>query len=332
MAKSRKLEDLMASLSQIRADPTSEAGLAVLKQVLASHHAVAIAQAAGLIHEFELYAFIPDLVSAFDRALIDAKDRDPGCRAKQAIADALYRLDYSDEAPFLKGIRHIQKEPVWGGQVDTAARLRGTCALGLVRMNYADGMVELADLLADPEPEARIGAARAIAYSQTDQGVPLLRLRVKIGDTPPVLSECLIALLQLAPEPSLLLVNEMLQGKTSADLEEEIGKAEAAALALSESQRPEAFSILKAWWQETREPELRRTGLLAIATLRHPEALHFLLALIAEGRPQDAKDAIKAMRVYVQDNTVWQQVCQIVQEREDVALQPILEKVAKSNH
>ncbi|MBW4694187.1 MAG: hypothetical protein KME27_20785 [Lyngbya sp. HA4199-MV5] len=62
-------------------------------------------------------------------------------------------------------------------------------------MNYPLVMVELADLLVDPEPEARIGAARAIAYTQNEQGVPLLRLRVKIGDTSPVLSECLIALL-----------------------------------------------------------------------------------------------------------------------------------------
>jgi hypothetical protein len=136
MAKSRKLEELMATLNQIRDDPTSELGLATLQQALNSKYSVAVAQATGLVSELELYSLIPALETAFDRFLINAKESDPGCRAKQAIAETLYRLDYSNEALFLKGIRHIQQEPVWGGQVDTAPRLRGTCALGLVRMNY----------------------------------------------------------------------------------------------------------------------------------------------------------------------------------------------------
>jgi hypothetical protein len=330
MAKSRKLEDLLAALSQIRDDPTSEAGLAVLHQVLKGKYSVAVAQAAGLISQYEIHSFIPDLVSAFDRFMVNAKESDPGCRAKQAISETLYRLDYSDEALFLKGIRHVQEEPVWGGRVDTAPSLRGTCALGLVRMNYPLVMVELGDLLADPESEARIGAARAVAYTQNDQGVPLLRLRVKIGDTSQVLSECLIALLQLAPDQSLPLVKDLLYAQKLPGLEEDVDKAEAAALALSESRLPQAFSILKPWWKGVHDLELRKTGLLAIATLRQPNALEFLLSLIAEGQPQDAIDAIKAMGVYVQDKVLWQRVCQTAEERQDVDLKPFLEKVSKS--
>lgn len=330
MAKSRKLEELISALNQVRDEPTSESGLAVLRQVLSSQYAVAIAQAAGLVREFEMHPLIPELVAAFDRLMNNAKDSDPGCRAKQAIAETLYYLDYSDETIYLKGIRHVQAEPVWGGRIDTAPRLRGTCALGLVRMSYPLVLVELGDLLADPDPEARIGAARAIAYTQNDQGVPLLRLRVKVGDTLPVLSECLIALLQLAPTQSLPLVKDLLHARKPPGLEEDIDQAEAAALALSESRSPEAFPILKTWWQGVRDPELRKTGLLAIATLRQPEALQFLLSVIAEGKPQDAKDGIKAMGVYAQDKTVWQQVCQIVQDREDISLQPTFEKVSKS--
>ncbi|WP_088889993.1 hypothetical protein [Leptolyngbya ohadii] len=183
-------------------------------------------------------------MAAFDRFLIKPKDADPGCLAKQAIADTLYRLEYSDETLFLKGIHHVQPEPIWGGTTDTAPRLRGTCALGLVRMNYPQVMVELGDLLADPEPEARIGAARAIAYSENDQGVPLLRLRVRIGDTSPVLSECLLALLQLAPSQSLPLVEDVLYARTAMALGA-VDQAEAAALALSESRLNEAFPILR---------------------------------------------------------------------------------------
>ena len=32
----------------------------------------------------------------------------------------------------MRGLRHIQMEPVWGGQADSAATLRGTCALALI--------------------------------------------------------------------------------------------------------------------------------------------------------------------------------------------------------
>lgn len=324
MAKSRPLEALMASLSEIRADPTSETGLAVLHQVLSSKQSVAVAQAAQLIGEFELHALIPELVAAFERFLLNPAKSDPGCRGKQAIADTLYRLNYSDETLFLKGIRHIQLEPIWGGQVDTAPRLRGTCALGLVRMHYRLVMVELGDLLADPEPEARIGAARAIAYAQDPQGVPLLRLRIKIGDTPSVLSECLTAVLQLAPESSLPLVNELLAAGTAAGLDEDIAKVEAAALALSETRLPEAFPMLRDWWQKTRHPELRKTGLLAISTLRQPDALQFLLHHVAAGRPQDAKDAFKAMEIHRQDLALWQQVVQAARARQDHALNGIV--------
>lgn len=327
MAKTQKLEALMAALGTIRNDPTTETGQAILKQVVTSKHAVAVAQAASLVSQFGLNNFVPELVAAFDRFLINGVDSDPGCRAKQAIADALYHLNLPEEALFLKGIRHIQQEPVWGGRVDTAPRLRGTCALGLVRMNYSQVMLELGDLLADPEPEARIGAARAIAYSQNEQGVPLLRLRVKLGDKSPVLSEYLIALLQLAPESSVTLVKDLLYAPSTGDLEADIDNIEAAALALSEARLPEAFSILKTWWETAAIPELRKTGLWALSTLRQPEAIAFLLSVIAEGKTQDAKDAIKAMGIYSHDATIWSQVCQVVEERDEGFLRSTLAQV-----
>jgi hypothetical protein len=328
MAKSRKLEELTVALSQIRHEPTSESGLATLQQVLRSKYGVIVAQAAQVIGEFEIYSLMPELAVAFDRFMVKAKDSDPGCRAKQAIAETLYRLNYSNEELFLKGIQHVQLEPVWGGQVDTAPRLRGTCALGLVRMNYPGVMVELADLLADPDPEARIGAARAIAYSENDQGVPLLRLRIKVGDTTAVLTECLMALLKLAPLPSLPLVKELLYAQKDRGLEADVDKAEAAALALGELHLPEAFEMLRDWWQQTRDPELRRTGLLAIAMQRQDQSLEFLFSLVAEGMSQHAKDAIKALSLYQQDPTLWQQVHQTVEQRGDANLRQWLETFA----
>jgi hypothetical protein len=91
--------------------------------------------------------------------------------------------------------------------------------------------------------------------------------------------------------------------------------AEVAALVLAESRLPEAFDILRSWWEQVKAPELRRTGLLAIAMLRQDEALEFLLSLVADGMTSDAKDAIAALRIYQQDDRLWQRVCQIVEER-----------------
>lgn len=201
----------------------------------------------------------------------------------------------------------MQLEPVWGGKDDTAAALRGVCALGLVRMNYPEVMTELADLLADPKPEARVAAVQAIAYTQNDQGVPLLRLRVHVGDETQVLSECLTALLKLAPTGSLPLIKNLLRQDDETAL--------VAALALGESRLSEAFALLRDWWQQTHTPELRRTGLLAIAMLRDDTALDFLLSLVTEGKSQEAKDAIAALSLYRQDEALWRRVICAAKQR-----------------
>lgn len=328
MAKSRKLEETLALLNQIRDEPTSEPGLAILRQVLNSKFSVAIAQAAKRVGDAEVTQLIPELVTAFNRCLINPATTDPSCVAKKAIAEALYRMNYSDETVFLQGIRHIQMEAVWGGKEDTAPGLRAICALGLVRMNYDDGLNELADLLADPKEEARIGAARAIAYSENPAGVALLRLRVKIGDVPPVLSECLIALLQLAPDSSIPLVKSCLFARNPPlFLEAAVEVAEAAALALAESRLPAAFDLLQDWWPQVRDAELRQTGLLAIATLRQDQAIALLLGLIADAPIADAKAAVKALGIYQDDHRLWQQVVQTVEQRGSVELKRAIDAV-----
>ncbi len=56
MAKSRKLEETLAELAQIRTAPTSEAGIVILRQVLKSKNSVAVAQAAKMVGEFAIAA------------------------------------------------------------------------------------------------------------------------------------------------------------------------------------------------------------------------------------------------------------------------------------
>jgi HEAT repeat protein len=327
MAKSRKLEDTIALLSEIRADPTSEAGIKTLIQVLNSKYSVAVSQAAKLIGESELHSLIPELVAAFDRFITEDADPDPGCLAKMRIAEALYRLDHSNESLFLQGVRHRQMESARGGKEDTAAALRGACALGLVRMNYSHVLNELADLLADPAPEARIAAARAIVYHGSEQGIPLLRLRVLIGDQPSVISECLVALLELDAERSLPLITQCLYAK-KAPIGEDVELAEVAALALGESRSPQAFEILRTWWKQVRAPELRQTGLMAIAMLRHDDAIDFLLSLIADGRLEDSKTALSALGIYRSDAALWQRVSEAVDLRDEAVLRQMLRSLS----
>lgn len=309
MAKSRKLEETLAILAQVRDEPTTETAIATLRQVLNSKYSIAVAQATKLVGEAEIHELTPDLLAAFSRLMVNPSEADTGCTAKYRIAEALYRIEYREENIFLQGIHHVQMEAVWGGKEDTAAVLRGTCALGLVRMNYPDVMSELADLLADPKPEARVAAARAIAYNDNSQGVPLLRLKLRMGDKEPqVLSECFVALLKLAPAQSLPLVASFLDAP-----EEQI--CEMAALALGESRLHEAFDRLRSWWERKTSTELRRTGLLAIAMLRNDQTLEFLLSLVAEGKSLDAKDAIAALSIYRQDSKLWQRVLQAAENR-----------------
>ncbi|UBF23713.1 HEAT repeat domain-containing protein [Kovacikia minuta CCNUW1] len=318
MAKSRKLEEILATLNQIRDDPASEEAIATLRQTLKGRYSVAIAQVAKIVREATLFQLLPDLVAAFDRMMVKPVETDPGCLAKKEIAETLYHLEYSEENLFLHGVRHVQMEPVWGGKEDKATTLRGTCALGLVRMNYPQALVELGDLLADPEVEARIAAARAIAYTENPAGIPLLRLRVKVGDQPAVLIECLMALLKLAPTETLPLIKNFLYPHPELPgLVRDIETTEAAVLALGESHLPEAFDILKDWWQSIHEPELRRSGLLAIAMLRHEEALNFLLSVLAAGSIADARAAIAALNLYRQDSSLWQRVYQTIEDRGD---------------
>jgi HEAT repeat protein len=314
MPKAPKLEATLALLSQIEPDCPSEEAFEILKQVIKSKHAIAVARAAKLVNRMNAHALIPELVTAFERFMVNAATTDQSCIAKKTIAQTLYRLDYSQEDLFLQGIKHVQMEPVWGGKVDTAPGLRGFCALGLVRMNYPLVMVELADLLADPEPEARISAARAIAYTENSQGVPLLRLKVKLGDKDPqVLSECFIALLKLAPDSSLSLVSGFLE-HPDAQI------SEMAALALGESRIEAAFPVLSQWWQRSRSPELRRSALLAIAMLRQDEALEFLLSMIEEGKLSEAKDAVAALELYRLDSILWPRISGAIEKREDLGI------------
>jgi len=311
MARGKALEATLAKLEQARADPTSPESIALLRSVLRGTSSHAAAQAAAIVAGYELEALAPDLVAAFERLLEDPIRRDPGCAAKEAIADALYRLGAPEVGVYFRGIRHIQLEPVYGGRADTAVQLRGTCGLALVRIHHPDYLLALSELLADKEAPARRIAAQALGYSENPAAQPLLRLKALIGDEEPqVLSECLLALLAVAPEASLDFVAGFL-GRQPPE------NAEAAALALGGSRLPGALPLLRAWWENTFDPTLRRSALLAIAMLKRDEAIDYLLEHVAESAAQHASAAIEALALYRHDPRLRAQVEAALARRTD---------------
>src|SRR5882724_4485676 len=125
MAKSRTLDAKLARLKALREGPHTPAARAELKKALADRSNYVAARAADMVGEFELRDLIPDLLAAFDRFLVNPAKTDPQCLAKNAIAETLSKLGLDDAEFYRKGMRHFQPEPVWGGEQDTAAHLRG---------------------------------------------------------------------------------------------------------------------------------------------------------------------------------------------------------------
>lgn len=310
-----RLERTLAELRSIRANPTTPEAHRLLRQVLRSTSSHAIAQAATLVAEATLDQHIPALEAAFDRFLGNGTQRDKGCHAKAAIADTLYQMNHDNAELYLRGIRHIQMEPVWGGQADTATKLRAMCGMALVRMNYPDVLNELALSLADPENPVRLAAAEALGYYGLADAAPLLRLKIAIGDTDPeVTAACLSALLRVDAITGLPFVATLLRHKDQ-------GLAETAALALGESRLAEAFALLQDWWGEQLTPSGSRTALLALAMLRSEESLLFLQALVAQTEPTTARQTLDVLSMYKHDAALRQQLAQIVAERGNGNLQ-----------
>lgn len=314
MGRGKALEATLATLGQVRADPTSPASRALLRAVLGGRSGHAAAQAAAIVAAHEIDGLVPELVAAFARFLEDPIRRDPGCAAKAAIADALYRLNAPEVDVYCRGIRHVQPEPVYGGRQDTAVQLRGTCGLALVRVRHPDYLIALGELLADPEAPARRMAAQALGYSENPAAQPLLRLKALVGDEEPqVLSECLLALLAIAPDASLEFVAAFLDRRPP-----EV--AEAAALALGGSRVAAALPLLAAWWERIFDATLRRTALLAIAMLKSDAAIAHLLAHVRESATPHAAAAIEALALYRHDPRLRAQVESAVERRGDPGL------------
>jgi hypothetical protein len=294
MAQTLTIEQKLARLGELRRDPAAPGAEQELAACLSSKINLLTAKAARIAGDFRITGLVPLLLDAFDRYLVRPEATDKGCAAKFEIVRALCAIEHPAGDVFLRGARHIQREPSFGPPVDTAAELRGASVVALVRMAHPEGLTEAVRLLVDAEPQARLGAVRAVLSWGQPEAALLLRLKVLAGDRrPEVLSECFAGLLALAPRDSLGFVAGYLDAAEPA-------LAEVAALTLGESRLEAAFDPLRRKLESRAGSALRRALLLALAMLRDDAALEYLLARLAAGE----RDVLAALDLYRGDQKV----------------------------
>jgi len=289
MTGKRRLEEQLAALEQLRNQP-AQASLEPLRKALTNRNNYLVAKAADLVCEFRLAELIPEIVTAFDRFFTDPVKTDPQCWAKNALSRALAALDYQEPAAFLRGMRHTQPEPVWGGQSDTAATLRATCALALVpcrSVSETDLLGYLVELFADKEKSVRVEALRAVEQVGSPSAALLLRLRaVLAGDEPEVLGACYQGILHLEGAAAIPWVGRFLASADDAAVE--------AALAIASDRSLPAFDALCERFLQEHDPWFRSVLLSAIGLTRQEAALDFLFQLVRT-EPLNAEAAIEAI-------------------------------------
>jgi HEAT repeat protein len=303
MPGKRSFEDQLAALDALRQLPP-EACIEPLRKALAHRNNFVVAKAADLVRQLRLTQLTPELLTAFDRYFENPVKTDPQCWAKNAISRTLAAFEHQDAAVFLRGMKHIQLEPVWGGSSDSAGILRATCALALVQcrsLTEADLLAHLVDLLGDKDKAVRVEVIRAIEQVGSPSAALLLRLRAVLGsglntDEAEVLGACYSGILRIEGTSAIPWVSNFL---ASAD-----DPAAEAALAIAGTHSAQAFAILRD--EVLRDEVLRDRSsresnpwfgsvlLSAIALTRQDEALEFLIDQVRDDSPR-SEAAIEAI-------------------------------------
>jgi HEAT repeat protein len=283
-----QLESLAESLRTAPAPDTAQ--IDHLRRSLTHRNNFLVSKAAKLVADCELVALLPDILAAYDRFFIEAEKSDPQCWAKNALSKALVKLGHRSKDAYLRGMKHHQFEPVWGGQSDTAGALRGTCTHALVDcpgISDADLLTALLDPLTDADKSVRMEAARAMAQVGGVSAALLLRLRALLGkDDPEVLGAVYSALLSLEGPSAIPLVAKA--------LEEEDDTAAEAAFALADMRSPEALAALVSRFNAGADAWFGSVLVSAIALTRLPEATDHLIAVIVRNA-REASAAIEAI-------------------------------------
>jgi HEAT repeat protein len=297
MPGKQKFEDQLAALDALRNQPP-EARIDPLRKALTNRNNFVVAKAADLVRQFELTQLTPELLTAFDRFFEDAVKVDPQCWAKNAISAALAAFDHQDPGVFLRGMRHIQLEPSYGGPSDSAGTLRATCALALVqcrRLSEPELLIHLLELLDDKDKFVRVEALRAIEQVNSTSAALLLRQRAILSpllnhqlqdDEPEALGACYTGILRIEGPSAIPWVAQFLA--------KEDDSAAEAALALAGTHAPPAFETLKQHFNQASDPWFSSLLLSAIALTRQDAATEFLFDQVRTESLQ-AEAAIEAI-------------------------------------
>jgi HEAT repeat protein len=302
MAGKRTFENQLAALDGLR-HQAPEACVEPLRKALAHRNNYIVAKAADLVREFHLTELVPELLLAFDRFFTNPVKTDPQCWAKNALSRALVALECEDPAVYLRGMRHIQPEPVWGGSSDTAGTLRGTCALGLVQccaLPEIDLLNYLIELLKDKEKSIRVEAVRAIEQVGSRSAALLLHLRaILAADEPEVLGACYSGVLSIEGTTAIPWISRFLAPADDAAAE--------AAFAIAADRSRQAFDALHERFLSESDPWFRTALLSAIALTRQQAAYDFLFDIVRTKSPQ-AEAAIEAILRSVPSPEITQQL------------------------
>ena len=286
------LDRKLAALEALRSSDDRAASRDQLRKALNDRNNYVVSRAAAIAADMRRDELLPDVLAAFDRFFVDPVKTDPQCLAKNALASALRDLGHRGAEAFSRGIVHVQLEPTWGGRADSAATLRGICALALVDcpLDPLEILTYLADGLADPDKLVRINSAIAISQLGRPEGVLLLRLKLLSGDgEPDVLGQCFTSLLGLAPTGGVSFVSRFLRST-----DEEV-RLEAAS-ALAQCRDPRAVEALAEFWQEPLlSLDVRRAIVIGLGASPLPEAADFLLTCVSREPPELAETAIASL-------------------------------------
>lgn len=276
------LESLREAAEQDRIEP--------LRKALGTRNNFMVGKAADLVREFNLTQLTDVLLNAFEPFFENPEKTDPQCWAKNAIARALAAFEYQEQDVFLRGMRHVQLEPVWGGTSDTAGTLRATCALALVQcrsLSETDLLAHLIELMADKDKAVRVEIVRAIEQVGSPAASLLLRLRAVLGaDEPEILGACYGGILRIEGLKSVPWIAKFL-----ATEDDSAGEA---ALAIAGTHSQEGFDVLRQCFARAADPWWRSVLLSAIALTRQDEAMQFLLDLV-QTESLNAEAAIEAI-------------------------------------
>ena len=295
MAARPSLDDKLAVLRALRGQSFTPERTADLRKGLGDRSNLVVAAAAEIAGANTLVELARDLEAAFARFLANPLKDDKLCRARIAVVQALDRMEHQRPEVFETASVTVQHEPVWGGTEDTAVPLRAAGLIGLARIEGSRSLPRLVDAMTDPARDVRIAAAQAMGYVGTEAAGLVLRLKARIGDREPdVLSECLSGLLTVAPRENLAVVAGFLTPTAPAS-------CEAAALALGKSRLADALDPLRSCWPRCLDPTLRQRVLLAIAMMRLPAAIDYLVELVGSDSEKDAATALSALKIHNYD-------------------------------